>query len=112
MSDTDQPPLPALAAPLHSELEALIQRVVQRTVAQLGQLQPSPFINSKSCAELLGVSPEHLCAMRAHGEGPPWSGEGKWIRYLRNDVLSWLGSLPTRLSKADEQVCQTENRSN
>jgi hypothetical protein len=32
--------------------------------------------------------------MRARGEGPPWSGDGKWIRYRRSEVLDWIASLP------------------
>jgi hypothetical protein len=87
-------PLPAVATPL--ELDDLIERIVQKTLAQVGYLdQANPFINGKACADLIGVSPEHLCAMRARGQGPPWSGEGKWIRYRRSDVISWLAQLPT-----------------
>ena len=32
--------------------------------------------------------------MRARGEGPPWSGAGKWTRYERRAVLTWLANLP------------------
>ena len=53
-----------------------------------------PFITCKECADLIGVTPEHLCGMRARGEGPPWSGAGKWTRYERRAVLTWLASLP------------------
>ena len=88
------PPLPDLADPSSSQLETLIQRVVEQTIARLGTPEQNPFINSKACAELLGVSAEHLCAMRARGEGPPWSGDGKWIRYRRSAVLDWIASLP------------------
>jgi hypothetical protein len=95
MSDVDHNTLPLAANQTFQGLEALIKHVVQRTLAQIGYLEPNPFINSKACAELIGVSPEHLCAMRARGEGPPWSGEGKWIRYRRSEVLDWLGALPT-----------------
>ena len=40
------------------------------------------------------VTPEHLCAMRARGERPPWSGAGKWTRYERRTVLIRLADLP------------------
>ncbi|MET4279700.1 hypothetical protein ABIB68_002163 [Bradyrhizobium sp. F1.2.2] len=86
--------LPDLAGSERSELEALIERIVERTLSQIGHLEKTPFVNSTACSELLGVTPEHLCAMRARGEGPPWSGAGKWIRYRRSDVLTWLASLP------------------
>jgi hypothetical protein len=96
MSDADHSSLPFVADQSFSDLEALIQRVVQRTLAQVGYAdQTNSFINSKACADLIGVSPEHLCAMRARGQGPPWSGEGKWIRYRRSDAISWLAQLPT-----------------
>jgi hypothetical protein len=94
MSDANHLTLPHQAESPCPELETLIQRVVQRTIAQLDRVEAAPFINSKACAELLGVSPEHLCAMRARGEGPPWSGDGKWIRYRRSDALDWIASLP------------------
>jgi hypothetical protein len=94
MSDVEHLSLPYLAGELNSELETLIQRIVKQTLAQLDRDEAVPFINSKMCAELLGVSSEHLCAMRARGEGPPWSGDGKWIRYRRSAVLDWIASLP------------------
>src|SRR4051812_15307289 len=89
---------PLSAVPL--ELDDLIERIVQKTLAQTGVFESNPFINSKACANLLGVSPEHLCAMRARGQGPPWSGEGKWIRYRRSEVIRWLDQLPTTLQNA------------
>jgi hypothetical protein len=79
------------------ELETLIERVVERTVARLEGALESPFISSRQCAGLLGVTPEHLCAMRARGEGPRWSGDGRWTRYERVAVLKWLGKLPRRM---------------
>jgi hypothetical protein len=87
-------PLPQQADNPHYELETLIKRVVEETIAKLARAKEPPFIKSTPCAELLGVSPEHLCAMRARGEGPPWSGDGKWIRYRRSDVLDWIANLP------------------
>jgi hypothetical protein len=96
MSNADPLSLLHQADHLRPELESLIQCVVQRTLAQLGPFEAPPFINSKACAELIGVSPEHLCAMRARGQGPPWSGEGKWIRYERQAVVEWIRNLPTQ----------------
>jgi hypothetical protein len=80
---------------LSDELEALINKVVLITLAQSDvALTLTPFIRSKECARLLEVTPEHLCAMRARGDGPPWSGEGKWVRYERATVLAWIRNLP------------------
>jgi hypothetical protein len=77
------------------QIESLIERVVEATVARLEATAPrKPFITSKECAQLIDVTPEHLSAMRARSEGPPWSGEGKWIRYERRAVLDWLANLP------------------
>jgi len=78
----------------NTELESLVDCLVEQTVARIAHSALKPFINSKECAELLGVTPEHLCAMRARGEGPPWSGAGKWTRYERSVALAWLASLP------------------
>ena len=93
----------------NAELESLIDRLVEQTVARIGHQVLKPFINSKECAELVGVTPEHLCAMRARGEGPPWSGAGKWTRYERGTVLAWLANLPREnKSSADAPHDQSE----
>ena len=76
------------------DIECLIRRVVRATVERLDLgASTNPFISSRECARLIGVTPEHLCAMRARSEGPPWSGQGKWIRYERRLVLEWLANL-------------------
>ena len=63
-----------------AELSQLIERAVASAFDRsLSQTTPAPFISSRECAELIGVTSEHLCAMRARGDGPPWSGRGKWI---------------------------------
>jgi hypothetical protein len=87
-------PLPTnLSSP--AELNDLINQVVRTTIDQLdSSSSPAPFVRSKECARLIEVTPEHLCAMRSRGEGPPWSGEGKWVRYERNAVLDWIRNLP------------------
>jgi hypothetical protein len=71
-----------------------IERIVERTLSDIESGAHRPFISSKACARLIGVTSEHLCAMRARGEGPPWSGDGRWTRYRRCAVLEWLASLP------------------
>jgi hypothetical protein len=97
MSELKPPSLAPFEVPASFELDNLIERIVQKTLAQVGYAdQSNPFINSKACAELIGVSPEHLCAMRARGQGPPWSGRGKWIRYERSAVLDWISNLPLK----------------
>jgi hypothetical protein len=94
---------PSNSAEQASQLESLIERVVEATVARIeATALRKPFINSKECAQLIGVTPEHLSAMRARGEGPPWSGEGKWIRYERRAVLEWLANLPRQTTEGDE----------
>jgi hypothetical protein len=98
MSDAKPLSLPLSAVATSLELDDPIEWVVQKMLAQVAYThQFSPFINSKACADLIGVSPEHLCATGTlGGQGPPWSGEGKWIlRYRRSDVISWLAQLPT-----------------
>jgi hypothetical protein len=78
-----------------ADLEALIERVVEITMARIEASEPQkPFLTSRECARLIAVTPEHLCAMRNRNEGPPWSGEGKWIRYERCTVFRWLSGLP------------------
>src|SRR5262245_44401600 len=79
---------------LPPELERLVDRIVETAVARIEGSALKPFNTCKECADLIGVTPEHLCAMRARGEGPPWSGAGKWTRYERRTVLIWLANLP------------------
>ena len=78
----------------NAELESLVERIVETAIARIQDAALKPFITSRECAELIGVTPEHLCAMRARGEGPRWSGTGKWTRYERRAVLIWLADLP------------------
>jgi hypothetical protein len=84
--------LPALQP--NAELEYLVDRIVASAIARIESGALKPFLTSKECAQLIGITPETLCAMRAHGEGPPWSGAGKWTRYERAAVLTWLANLP------------------
>lgn len=81
----------------YDEFKSLIDEAVVDAIARASISDPaSEFLSSRNCASLLGVTPEHLCSMRARGEGPPWSGEGKWVRYHRGQVLRWLSGLPRR----------------
>lgn len=76
------------------ELQKLIDGVVEQVIKRIGGVALKPYLPSKQCAQLIDVTPEHLCAMRARGEGPPWSGYGKWTRYERRAVLTWIAALP------------------
>jgi hypothetical protein len=96
--------IPPEAVALRPELENLVEHIVQSTMTRIEASVLKPFITSRECAELIGVTPEHLCAMRARGEGPPWSGAGKWIRYDRRAVLNWLSSLPRQPSASPEDA--------
>ncbi|MCA6115468.1 hypothetical protein J6524_11250 [Bradyrhizobium sp. WSM 1738] len=90
-------PLPAFDG--QEQVEALARTIAKAVVDQLGaDAVNSPFIRSSECAQILGVTPQHLCGMRARGQGPPWSGEGKWVRYERQVVVEWIRNLPTETS--------------
>jgi len=78
----------------NAELERLVERIIDATIARIQEGALKPFLTCRECADLIGVTPEHLCVMRARGEGPPWSGAGKWTRYERRTVLLWLADLP------------------
>jgi hypothetical protein len=87
------PPLPAFDG--EEQVEAFARKIAQAVAEQLGaKAINSPFIRSSECAQLLGVTPQHLCGMRARGQGPPWSGDGKWVRYERAAVIEWIRNLP------------------
>lgn len=94
MSTSD--PSPPLSR-FHDEklVEALARTIAKAVADQLGgEAVLSSFIRSTECAQILGITPEHLCAMRARKDGPPWCGEGKWVRYERAAVHDWLRNLP------------------
>ena len=94
----------------NAEIESLVERVVELTIAQINGTAVKPFLTSRECAQLIGVTPVHLCVMRARGEGPPWSGAGKWVRYERTAVLAWLANLPQQPSASsfDRLLAVTE----
>lgn len=90
---TTDPIPPALSS--EQAVEAFVRKLALAVAHQLSKTPlNSPFIRTSECAQLLDVTPEHLCAMRARGEGPAWSGEGKWVRYERIVVIEWLRNLP------------------
>jgi hypothetical protein len=95
---------PPEAVRLHPELANLVERIVESAITRVEAASLKPFITSRECAELIGITPEHLCAMRARDEGPPWSGAGKWIRYDRRAVLNWLANLPRHPSASAEDA--------
>ena len=88
----------------NAELESAIERIVASAIARIECGALKPFITSKECAQLIGVTPEYLCAMRARREGPPWSGAGKWTRYDRTVVLKWLANLPRQTDQSSGQL--------
>lgn len=91
----------------NAEFERLVESIVASAIARIEGGALKPFITSKECAELIGVTPECLCSMRARGEGPPWSGAGKWTRYERRAVLTWLANLPReKASRAETPASQ------
>jgi hypothetical protein len=92
------------------ELENLVERIVETAIARIEGGAFKPFITCKECADLIGVTPEHLCAMRARGEGPPWSGAGKWTRYERRAVLTWLANLPRQTDHSCDEPKQEPAR--
>ncbi|WP_161851545.1 helix-turn-helix domain-containing protein [Bradyrhizobium sp. CCBAU 051011] len=116
MSILDPSP-PPFAIPSDEQVEAFVRKIAQAVADQLGaDTLNSPFIRSTECAQILGITPEHLCAMRARKEGPPWCGEGKWVRYERAAVHEWLRNLPrhsTPVSPAEpksNRSCVTDLR--
>lgn len=85
------------------QVEALADLIAKAVADRLGaDAINTPFIRSSQCAQLLGVTPQHLCGMRARGQGPPWSGDGKWVRYERAAVIEWIRTLPRHSTALDE----------
>ena len=81
------------------DVEEIVEKLADRVIAKLDVVaHPRPYLTSVECADLIGITPQHLCSMRAHKEGPPWSGNGRWIRFERNAVLNWLAALPVEPS--------------
>lgn len=52
------------------------------------------LLTNQQAARLMRVSPKSLSEMRARGQGPKWSGRGKWVRYEPIEIVAWFRSLP------------------
>ena len=55
--------LPAIHS--NAEFECLVDRIVASAIARIECGALKPFLTSKECAQLIGVTPEKLCSMRA-----------------------------------------------
>jgi hypothetical protein len=49
-------------------------------------------------------------AIHARGEGPPWSGAGKWTRYERGAVLTWLTNVPRENNSSPSEMEASEQK--
>ena len=57
------------------------------------QVAPDEFLDTRGCAELLGVSPEYVKRLRLIGGGPAYHRlSERAIRYQVADVRAWAAS--------------------
>ncbi|WP_046868082.1 hypothetical protein [Microvirga massiliensis] len=47
-------------------------------------------VDDVEASRLTGLSKAALATRRCRGGGPPFIKDGKYVRYLRRDLLTWL----------------------
>ena len=47
-------------------------------------------VDDREAALITGLSKAALATRRCRGGGPPFIKDGKYVRYLRRDLLEWL----------------------
>lgn len=53
---------------------------------------PQEFLNTKQAAEYLGLKPNTLDIWRQVGKGPAFVKVGRYVRYRRRDIDTWIES--------------------
>lgn len=53
------------------------------------RLEPQ-WLDTRTAAALIDISPRGLESMRQRGEGPRYSKVGRLVRYRRADIEQWL----------------------
>jgi hypothetical protein len=51
---------------------------------------PDRLLKSDELSTIRGVDERTLGNWRSRGEGPPWLGRGRFIRFRAGDVVEWL----------------------
>lgn len=71
-----------------------IERTAERMAQKLAGVPAREYVDNREAARLMSITPDTLSLMRARGEGPPWSGSRKMVRYAVRDINKWLAALP------------------
>ena len=74
----------------HAELREIIRTEVSAIVSEILVDTGPKFLNTKTAAAYLGVSPQFLEISRHRGEGPAYSRLTRQIRYQREDLDGWM----------------------
>jgi len=74
----------------HEELREIIRTEVSAVVSETLADTGPKFLNTKTAAAYLGVSPQFLEIARHRGEGPAYSRLTRQIRYQRDDLDGWM----------------------
>jgi excisionase family DNA binding protein len=89
MTASSQPPAVLVLSLSVDELRALVREVVREAVSeQPGLAEPSPLVDRRELARLLGVSAATVTRMTA--EGMPHVFAGASPRYAADEVRAWL----------------------
>jgi hypothetical protein len=56
------------------------------------EIDPKDLISEDATAGLLDVKPQTLATWRSAGRGPAFVKTGRFVRYLRPDVLEYIAS--------------------
>lgn len=84
------PPQHFVMAPM-SDIEAAIDRTMQRYVAHVNKLvRTDGYLNAEEAAQYMGVTPSSLITQRSRCQGPPYIKDGKSIRYKKSDIDAYM----------------------
>lgn len=71
-----------------------VEKVVRRAIQDALITVSSDWLDTTSAAAYCSCHPITLVKLRAQNRGPVWHGRGKWIRYKRTDLDTFLASGP------------------
>lgn len=87
---SQMPLQPFVMAPL-ADIEAIIEKAMQKYIAQLNaQSRPDGYLMVAEAAEYMGVTPAMLSTQRHRCVGPPYIKDGKIIRYKKKDIDTYM----------------------
>lgn len=65
-------------------------------------LPPFTFLDARHAAAILGTSPGVLANWRSQRRGPPYCGNGHFVRYQYSALMDWINRRASEVPHASE----------